>query len=125
MVITGRPISKKRNYLRAKNGRMYLSKAYMTWETDALWQLKKYKEVHQGKLMANYIFQMKGRLSTDLDNMVAGVNDVLQKAGIIQDDKDIVCIHAEKFGGYKDWKTIIEITDLGIPNSDYEELINN
>jgi Holliday junction resolvase RusA-like endonuclease len=123
MVITGRPISKKRNYLRAKNGRMYLSKAYKTWETDALWQLKKYKEVHQGKLMANYVFQMKGRLSTDLDNMVAGVNDVLQKAGIIQDDKDIVCIHAEKFGGYKDWKTIIEITDLGIPSSDHEELI--
>ena len=48
--ITGRPISKKRNYRRSGNGGLYLSVTWHRWADKALWELKKYKEKYTGPI---------------------------------------------------------------------------
>ena len=113
--ITGRPISKKRNYRRSGNGGLYLSVTWHRWADKALWELKKYKEKYTGPIKVEYTFQMKGKLNTDLDNLQAGVNDLLQDAGIIDDDKNIISVTANKYSGFKDWVTLVEITPLSSP----------
>lgn len=107
--LLGRPISKKRNYLRSRNGRMYLSSTWKKWEEEALWQLKKYKTKHTGPICVNYVFFVKGNYKVDLDNLIAGINDILQEAEIIDDDKNIVEIGARKEMGWEKWSTLIEI----------------
>lgn len=109
ITVTGRVISKKNNH--AGGGRFFItSKAYKEFETATLWQLKKVREVYSEEVSIRLSFQMKGRLDTDLDNMVTSIIDVLQKAGIIVNDKKIVEINAEKTHGHSDFLTIINIT---------------
>lgn len=107
--LLGRPISKKRNYRRSRNGRMYLSSTWKKWQEDALWQLRKYKVKHTGPIKVDYTFFVKGKYKVDLDNLIAGINDILQEAGIIDDDKNIVRIEATKEVGWRVWSTLISI----------------
>lgn len=111
ITIIGRPISKKNSkQLIPVRGRtiMIPSKAYNQFRKDALKQI-----IPNGQIAdpyyVRYEFQMKGKLDTDIDNMIAGINDILQEAGVFKDDKLIKKIEAVKVGGYDDWKTIIEI----------------
>ncbi len=109
--ILGRPISKKNSkQLIPVRGRtiMIPSKAYNQFRKDALVQVLGKKPV-LSPYAVRYEFQMKGRLDTDIDNMIAGINDILQEAGIIDDDKNIIWIEAVKIPLCDDWKTIIEI----------------
>lgn len=106
--IIGRPISKKRNYVIGKRG-MFLSKSYRQWEKDALKQLEMVTERFQTDLMVRYTFEIKGRYKVDWDNLAASMGDLLQEAGIIENDELIVEAHVKKVRGCKDWKTIIEI----------------
>jgi Holliday junction resolvase RusA-like endonuclease len=109
--ILGRPISKKnsKQIFRA-GGRLIVapSKAYKTFCESALLQLGKQPTIAP-PYYVKYEFQMKGRLDTDIDNMIAGINDILQECGRIDDDKNIIAIEAIKVPLCKDWKTIIEI----------------
>lgn len=57
----------------------------------------------------NYIFEMKGSGATDVDNMIASINDIIQEAGIIEDDKFIMSGEFKKVPKCGDYKTIIEI----------------
>ena len=114
ITIYGRPISgknHKRAFMRGKYPVLLPSAAYGKFEKLALEQLRKYKEHYKGDLDVEYIFTYKGKLWTDADNAIAGINDILQKSGIIDDDKQI------KSGTFivgtgKDWKTEIGITEL-------------
>lgn len=49
-------------------------------------QLKAYKGQAEGKVTIAYQFYVKDNHSRDVDNMVASVNDVLVKSGLIKDD---------------------------------------
>ena len=86
----------------------------MRFEKQALTQLAAVRGHFTGPIKVTYIFYLKGRLNLDLDNGIASINDVLQKAGIIDDDKNVVEIEAKKINGNKDWKTIIDIAKDGI-----------
>ena len=117
MKITSRPISKKNSkqiFTNKRTGKSFISSSssYKQFEKDALWELKSYKQKHTGPVHAEYTFKMKGKLTLDLDNAIASINDVLQKAGIIDDDKNIVSLSAVKHQGFKDWETIIEIEEV-------------
>lgn len=112
MLIKGRPISKKSHYRRSKSGRMYLTDTWKTWEKDALWQLKNYKEKHTGHVKIEYTFEIKGKYRVDLDNMVVAMNDILEAGEIIDNDDYIIYIGAHKLNGFKDWQTHISITPL-------------
>lgn len=59
----------------------------------------------------SYVFTYKGKLWTDCDNAIAGLNDILEKSGIIENDDQI------KSGTFmvksgKDWITEIEISPI-------------
>lgn len=108
IVIKGRPISKKNSRRNFKNVSLP-SVAYQTFEADALKQLEKYRCKFEGLVHVKYVFHIKGRYRVDVDNLVAGVNDVLEKAGIISNDNNIDAIEARKINGAKDWLTEIVI----------------
>lgn len=110
--IIGRPISKKNHRIPLRNGMNIPSKSFRSFEKQALYQLLEVRERHTGKVHVDYIFQMKGKIDTDCDNMIGGINDILQKAGIIDNDKNITEGSFKKIPGNKDWITTIEIFDI-------------
>lgn len=107
ITIKGRVISKKNNKVASINRYFATSKRYKEWENEALWQLKGKKLSSQSDILM--IFHMKGHLDTDLDNMVTSMIDVLQKAGLIMNDKTLTHIDAHKDFGADDFYT--EITN--------------
>lgn len=110
IIIDGAPHSKKNN--RRNFGHISLpSKAYETFHESALWQLKKVKDRFTGRVHVHYTFIQKGKMHQDCDNAIASINDVLQDAGIIVDDNDIVSGTFEKRSG-SEWKTLIEIQEV-------------
>ena len=87
---------------------MISSSAYRKFEKSALAQIPPCK-TQKGDLVATYRFFIKGRYRVDLDNLIAGINDIMEKAGVIENDNNIMEILATKIGGCKDWKTIITL----------------
>lgn len=85
------------------------SSAYEQFRQDALKQLTLRGKV-EPPYQISYTFYMKGKMDTDLDNMIAGVNDILQEKGIITNDKAIMRYpNSVKIPGQSDWKTVLEI----------------
>lgn len=115
ITILGRVFSKKnsKQIFRTK-GRTFVisSKAYQKFQADALTQLYTAKKNMPSPYSVDYTFLLKGKMSTDLDNLIASVNDILQLAGIIDDDKNITHIKAAKAMNHQDWKTKIIITSI-------------
>lgn len=87
IVILGRPITKKNSQQRTRRG-LIQSKAYIQYEADSLWQLKKYKDKYTGKVsvMARY-WMPNYRSWPDLIGLLQATSDILEKAGIIENDK--------------------------------------
>lgn len=115
ITISGRPISKKnskRIIQRGKRKFIVPSKAYKQFEEDSLWLLKSVDEKYEGKIHVNYKFYYKGKMKTDVDNAIAGINDILEKAGIIDNDKNIVSGSFEIVSGQKEWRTEIKISKI-------------
>lgn len=111
LLIKGRPASKKNS--RRNYGHISLpSKAYERFHEDALWQLKKYKQRFTGLIRIDYIFRQKGRLSQDFDNAIGSINDVLQDAEIIANDKNIRMGTFEVKTGCLDWETVVVIEQI-------------
>lgn len=112
ITILGRPISKKNTkqvFMRGRFPVVISSKAYLKFEKNALDQLKKVREKYVGDVDVSYTLNYKGKLWTDADNAIAGLNDILQKSEIIIDDKQIVSGTFIVNKGCKDWSSVIEI----------------
>ena len=97
-----------------RGGRKFLvpSTAYERFRNAALWELKKHKVTFLGAIKIDYTFSLKGKLDIDTDNAMASVNDVLEDAGIIENDKLIMKGSFEKITDQKDWKTVIKIEQI-------------
>ncbi len=117
LLIVGRPISKKNSRLWIKRGvKRFLvpSEAYSTFESDAILQIRKQLRgkrgpIFSGNVHVEYEFRMKGLIRADADNLMAGINDILQKAGVIADDNFITDGCFKKISGCKDWETTVII----------------
>ena len=100
LTLTGRPYTKKNSqqitYNRGTGKRgLIQSKQYRTYETDCLWQLKKYKgPTFEGvNLHLQALYYMPNRRGwPDLVGVLQATQDILQKAGIIDNDKNIVSV---------------------------------
>lgn len=89
IVLLGSTPSKKNSRnLFVRGGRIVNipSKRHKEWEDSALLQLGAYKGQAEGKVTIAYQFYVKDNRARDLDNMIASVNDVLVKAGLLADD---------------------------------------
>lgn len=82
------PSKKNSRTLFWRNGRQVNlpSNKYLAWEEDCLLQLLAYKGQAEGKVTIDYYFWVKDNRARDLDNMIASVNDVLVKSGLLVDD---------------------------------------
>lgn len=97
IIIRGQVPAKKNNrkpFIRDNRIMNFPNRSYTQWEQDALWQLKLHSIAP--KLLVYPIriamtFYVKDNRNRDMDNMLASVMDVLQKAEIIADDSWQVC----------------------------------
>lgn len=117
--ITGRIIAKKnskRLYRNRYTGRIGVasSSAYERWHAHALSQILGLKPAEPfGQTVALRInCTMKGRLDSDMDNMLGSICDLLQDAGVLADDKQVVELRMSKRGGGADFLTSIEVESV-------------
>lgn len=61
-----------------------------------------------------YTIHMKGKGAQDIDNIVTGANDLLQKVNYISDDKHILKITARKLLNQIEYKTVVQIKHYAI-----------
>jgi len=79
------------------------SKRYKDWEDDALMQLQIMDNIplNLQYFHINYTFYTTNRRHYDLDNAIASVNDLLEKAGIIMGDDNQ---HLISFTCQQEWR---------------------
>lgn len=100
----GHIVSKKNSkQVFVRNGRVIVlpSKAYRIWEDDALWQIKAQRvQPVDGPVSLKMALWAKDLRSSDLENKVSSVQDMLVKAGVLPDDdwKSVPKIEAEYMG---------------------------
>lgn len=118
LAIEGRPISKKnsRVHVTTRDGRKFVlpSEAYREFAKLASLQLREYRNVMlKAPYKVSYRFFLKGKLDADLDNLIAGINDILQENGIIDNDKNIRKFgESEKVPDCAGWKSEVVIEPL-------------
>lgn len=123
--IPGRVPSKKnsrRQFLNRKTGKRFSvpSAAFERYKTDALASiLPKRRKILLDRpdppYSVRYVFRMTGKAATDVDNMVASINDILQDAELIEDDREIEHIEAWKIFGCDRYETLVSIDRLPEP----------
>jgi Holliday junction resolvase RusA-like endonuclease len=107
LVVPGRPIVKKntKRIIGAGKKKMIIySPKFVEWEKVALLAAMRVRPVNliTCLLEAEYKFYFKNTQGqADTSNLVEGIQDVLTKAGVIQDDKLIMRFTAEKFFGHE------------------------
>ena len=91
IIILGQTPSAKNRHIMTFNrlsGKPLLlpNKKYAEWTKDALWQLKSTPKVKKYPVAMTCIFWVSDNRKRDLDNLCGAICDVLQKAGIIEND---------------------------------------
>lgn len=121
LIIGGRPYvlkNNKRIYGRGRKKIVLPSKKYSAWETDACLSVRKQ---YQGdpinfEVGITYKFYFENRMAeADTSNLIEGVQDVLQKMGVIENDKLVMKVVAEKFFGHEDARTEVTIFKYNAP----------
>ena len=120
LVILGRPATKKNSGQIVRVGRFHKllpSKAFIVYEEKALEQLKDYDTLHfTGSLQLTVRYYLPDRRWwPDLIGLLQGTSDILQKAGIYDDDKYIVSYDGSCIAGLdkENPRCEIEIKELG------------
>ena len=94
LTIYGQPITKKNSQIvRCVNGKPAIiqSKAYRAYEKAALRSLGQYRgRRFSGPVEVTVHYWLKDNRRPDLNNLMAATADILEKAGIIRNDRDIV-----------------------------------
>lgn len=97
-----------------RGGKLYHlpSKAYERFHTDAIEQLLGVSELIPSPYKIDYLFEMKGKLDSDVDNMMASINDCLQDAGIIDNDKNVLKGSYAKTRGHPEFTCYVDIESV-------------
>lgn len=100
--IPGRPIVKKNTACRGRRGVFY-SKRFLGWEKIALLAVHKARgkaKTVEECVHVEYRFYLEDRRGEpDVSNLVEGPQDVIEKVGVIRNDKLVKSFYAEKFIG--------------------------
>nr|DAO07453.1 MAG TPA: Endodeoxyribonuclease RusA [Caudoviricetes sp.] len=120
LVISGRPATKKNSSRIVRVGKFHKplpSKAFVVYERKALDQLKVYDALHYtGSLQLTVRYYLPDRKWwPDLIGLLQATSDILQKAGIYDDDKYIVSYDGSCIAGLdkENPRCEIEIKELG------------
>ncbi|NPV80814.1 MAG: RusA family crossover junction endodeoxyribonuclease [Firmicutes bacterium] len=121
IVIPGRPVTKKNHqqvWQNRKSGKRFVvpSKAYKEYEESALRELRAYQGPRfSGPVRVTAQYYMPDRRSwPDLVGLMQATHDILQAAGIIANDRDIVCVDGSLIAGVdpKRPRVVIEIEEV-------------
>ena len=105
LILKGRPITKKNSQIIAltKNGRRYViqSPQYCAYEKDCLQQIKYLYRVETiiGNVSLQALYYMPTKFRPDLTNLLQATADILEKARVIENDKNIVSFDGSRIGG--------------------------
>jgi Holliday junction resolvase RusA-like endonuclease len=105
IVLPGQPATKKNHSIICSlpNGRSILvpSKPYREFEKSCLNYLKAYTGPRfTGPIeMITLYYLKKGRAQPDLTNLMAATHDILEKAGVIDNDRNIVSVDGSRIMG--------------------------
>jgi len=112
--IYGRIPSKKNSKRIVRNGGktfVISSKNWMDFEKAQLPRIEALSNL-KSPYKVDYKFYLKGKGNTDIDNMMAGINDLFEKAGVIDNDKNILHVTAEKIIGADEYKAEVTIFEV-------------
>lgn len=105
IVLPGRPITKKNSQQiiynrRTKKRQVVQSEYYQAYEEACLWYLKKYRVRYTGPVQVTARYWMPNRRSwPDLMGLLQATCDILEKAGIIENDRDVVRLDGSEICG--------------------------
>jgi len=105
LILKGRPATKKNSQRIAvtKNGKRFIiqSKRYLEYEKSCLWQLKFQckKETIQGKIELKVLYYLADKRLSDLINLLQATCDILEKARVIENDRNIISFNGSKIMG--------------------------
>ena len=115
ITLIGRPITKKNHQqmVVAGNGRKFLiqSKAYRQYEKDCLKQLMYlYKgKTITGQLSMKALYYMPTKARPDLLNLLQATADIIEKAKVIENDKNIYSFDGSRIMGVDKLNPRVEI----------------
>ena len=121
ITISGRPITKKNSQQivrnpRTKKPRVIQSDAYNAYEEECLWKLRRYSgKKFPGPVQIKALFWMPNRKSwPDLMGLLQATCDILQKAEIIVNDRNVISLDGSRIVGVdKDNPRVeIEISEM-------------
>lgn len=98
--VIGKPVSKSNSYrIITINGHASLTKTkeMKQYEESFIWQVGKIRDAQINVPFEFYIDVYFPSKRSDLDGMLKGVMDCLQKANVIKNDNNCCLIHARKF----------------------------
>ncbi|MBW2084462.1 MAG: RusA family crossover junction endodeoxyribonuclease [Deltaproteobacteria bacterium] len=120
ITLPGRPMSKKNHqqiWRNRKTGKPFVvqSEQYQNYETECLWHLKKYRgPCFTGPVRLKCEYWMPTRQKPDLVGLIQATQDILQKAGIIRDDQDVMRLDGSKIVGVDRENPRVEIEIIKI-----------
>ncbi len=128
LILTGRPITKKNHQqiVLTKNGRRYViqSKPYLTYEKECLWQIITQRHLHPetseiiiDKINLQALYYMPDKKIPDLLNLLQATADILEKARVIDNDKNIISVDGSRIIGIDKISPRVEIIIKIIGNS--------
>jgi Holliday junction resolvase RusA-like endonuclease len=104
IILKGRPITKKNHQMIARNrrtGRPYVlqSKQYRQYEEDCLKQLMICRARFAGPVRMKCLYWMPDRRRPDLLGLLQATADILEKAQIIDNDRNVVSFDGSRIAG--------------------------
>lgn len=121
ITIPGRPITKKNSQRivtnpRTDNPRVIQSEAYCNYEEICLWRLRRYSgKRYPGPVQIRALYWMPNRQSwPDLMGLLQATCDILQKAEIIVNDRNVTSLDGSRIVGVdkNDPRVEIEISEM-------------
>ena len=120
LTLKGRPITKKNSQqiVLTKTGRRYViqSKQYLKYEKECLWEIIAQRHLHPeisdtitSKINLQALYYMPDKRTPDLLNLLQATADILEKARVIDNDKDIVSFDGSKIMGIDKKNPRVEI----------------
>ena len=121
----GNPVTKKNSqrilYKHTRYGRktpfIAPSKAFVDYQENCLWQIKRPHSPVSARVNVRCIYYMKTRRRVDLANLIEATTDILVKAGVLADDNSqIVAAHDGSRVAYdKNYPRVeVEITEMEV-----------
>jgi Holliday junction resolvase RusA-like endonuclease len=112
ITLPGRPITKKNSQVRTKWGGVIQSKQYREYEERCLQEMMTYRGPRFGykQVSVQAVYYMPNRRSwPDLMGLLQATCDILEKAGIYDNDRQVVRLDGSKIAGVDRERPRVEI----------------